>query len=197
MTGNLPHVRIGEFLDSDARSALLAWTLENIGRFAPSQVNRGEPGGAFRTSVSVRPEKALRHALRGAVEARLAEILAGLRMSAFDHRFEMEAVCYNDGAYFRRHVDTGSGGQAVRVDRRISAVYYFHNEPKRFSGGQLRLHPLLPSGTPVDIEPEQNTLVAFPAFTPHEVLPVACPSRRPADARFAVNIWLHGRGAQA
>jgi Rps23 Pro-64 3,4-dihydroxylase Tpa1-like proline 4-hydroxylase len=40
------------------------------------------------------------------------------------------------------------------------------------------------------VEPNQNTLVAFPSWARHEVRRVDCSSRTFADYRFAVNIWL-------
>jgi Rps23 Pro-64 3,4-dihydroxylase Tpa1-like proline 4-hydroxylase len=43
-----------------------------------------------------------------------------------------------------------------------------------------------------DVEPLHNSLVVFPAWLPHEVLKVSCPSGRFADSRFAINCWFHG-----
>lgn len=189
--GTLPYLRIADFLRHEAHAEILGWALAHIDAFGPSQINEGKSGGLIRRSISIRPDKRVRRILRDAIEAQLPQVLAALRMPAFDHVFEQEVVCYHDGAYFRRHIDTRIGANGFGTHRRVSAVYYFHREPKAFSGGQLRLHPLLPHGAPVDIEPEQNLLVAFPSFTPHEVLPVTCASSNAADARFAVNIWLH------
>jgi Rps23 Pro-64 3,4-dihydroxylase Tpa1-like proline 4-hydroxylase len=44
-------------------------------------------------------------------------------------------------------------------DRLLSAVYYFHAEPKAFSGRELRLHSFAGDGSFVDVPPEQNSLV--------------------------------------
>jgi Rps23 Pro-64 3,4-dihydroxylase Tpa1-like proline 4-hydroxylase len=46
------------------------------------------------------------------------------------------------------------------------------------------------TGAFVDIEPTNDTLVFFPSWFPHEVLPVACPSGRFEDSRFAINCWV-------
>ena len=78
--------------------------------------------------------------------------------------------------------------------RVISAVYYFYRLPKSFSGGVLRLHSVAGGGEEgsfVDIEPTNDTLVFFPSWFPHEVLPVACPSGRFEDSRFTINCWFH------
>ena len=85
------------------------------------------------------------------------------------------------------------GDPSGTQDRLLSAVYYFHREPKGFSGGQLRLHRFGSNGEPgdyVDIEPERNSLVVFPSWTTHEVRTVHCPTGQFADYRFAVNCWL-------
>jgi SM-20-related protein len=80
------------------------------------------------------------------------------------------------------------------VRRVVSAVYYFHRLPKSFSGGALRVYPLAgreKSNTFVEIEPVNDTLVFFPWWFPHEVLPVVCPSGQFEDSRFAVNCWVY------
>ena len=52
---------------------------------------------------------------------------------------------------------------------------------------------LIWNGIPVfaDIEPETDSLVAFPSWLRHEVLPVRIPSAAWADGRFTINCWLH------
>jgi Rps23 Pro-64 3,4-dihydroxylase Tpa1-like proline 4-hydroxylase len=64
--------------------------------------------------------------------------------------------------------------------------------PKAFRGGALRLYAIGDSGgrTFIDIEPVQNGLLVFPAWVPHEVMPVHCPSKRFIDLRFASNCWV-------
>jgi Rps23 Pro-64 3,4-dihydroxylase Tpa1-like proline 4-hydroxylase len=105
---------------------------------------------------------------------------------------EVEFVAHGDGAFFERHIDTRLDQKAE--GRLISAVYYFHALPKAFSGGVLRIHSLAASGQPgtfVDITPDYDTLVFFPSFFPHEVLPVRCASGKFLDSRFAINFWIH------
>jgi SM-20-related protein len=103
-------------------------------------------------------------------------------------KIESECVAHGDGAFFVQHIDTHRFSEGhLRV---ISAVYYFHALPKAFSGGLLRLYSL-DKGTHVDIPPDYDTIVFFPSFFPHEVLPVKCPSQRFLDSRFAVNFWIN------
>ena len=74
----------------------------------------------------------------------------------------------------------------------LSGVYYFNAEPKAFTGGALRLHAIGGKNGEnfVDIEPVRNGLLVFPAWAPHEVLPVSCPSKRFINSRFAINCWV-------
>jgi hypothetical protein len=60
-------------------------------------------------------------------------------------------------------------------------------------GGVLRLHSLADHHEApfIDIEPDFDTLVFFPSWFPHEVLPVLVPSGRFLDSRFAINCWIH------
>jgi SM-20-related protein len=108
---------------------------------------------------------------------------------------ELEINRYADRGRFVPHIDTGTTLTQLRV---LSCVYYFAPSPLRFTGGALRLHslPSLPKRDEqtlhtVDIMPETDTLVIFPSWLFHEVLPVETPSNAWADGRFAVNCWFH------
>jgi hypothetical protein len=106
---------------------------------------------------------------------------------------EIQVTASNDGDYFRLHRDT-----SPEDTREISFVYFFHREPRRFSGGELRLYPMrvidggvARSDRPHTLSPRQDTIVFFPSTNDHEVLPVRVPSREFADSRFTVNGWIH------
>lgn len=81
--------------------------------------------------------------------------------------------------------------------RRISCVYYFHQAPKRFSGGELKLYDTwitstgsTGAGTSTTLEPVDNSLVFFPSDAFHEVCPVHTETDSFADSRFAITIWF-------
>jgi SM-20-related protein len=109
---------------------------------------------------------------------------------------EFEICAYRNNGHFGVHMDTSGRLNRVRV---LSCVYYFATTPRRFGGGELRLHGFpMPSdrgAAPpfVDIEPETDTLVVFPSWLRHEVLPVAVPSTAWTDGRFTINCWIHRR----
>jgi Rps23 Pro-64 3,4-dihydroxylase Tpa1-like proline 4-hydroxylase len=109
---------------------------------------------------------------------------------------EFEITAYGHGGHFAAHIDTDERLHRVRI---LSCVYYFSATPRRFSGGELRLHgfPTLSGKSKVapppfvDIVPETDTLVVFPSWLRHEVLPVRVPSGAWADRRFTINCWIH------
>ena len=108
-----------------------------------------------------------------------------------------ECILYahRDGDFFRPHVDVFTEEKRVhaRYDRMLTAVYYAHREPVGFSGGELVLHPPFGIGKSVAIAPENDTLVLFPSFTPHEVRTVHVPGDALEDARFSINCWVGRR----
>lgn len=190
------------FLDETERRALLDWTMANRDRFEPAQIVGGIVDLSQRACETLRDLGPMDAALRRRFTEILPVILAGTGIPAFRlDSIELDLAAHGDGAHFVAHMDTFTSEnrrlarQAGRMhhDRIVSAVYYFHREPKGFSGGELRLHPFdSVGGQPghVDIQPLQNSVAAFPSFVFHEVRPVSCPSKAFEDFRFAVNCWF-------
>jgi SM-20-related protein len=193
------------FLDSGTHASLLAWVMQNEEKFETSLVfnlkgeQRHKP--SLRTSLRVSEFGPIQAVLRQRLLDFVPTLIGDLRVTPFEpFEVELELVANNDGAFFKSHIDTAVGGARKASDRVLSAVYYFHDEPKAFSGGALRLYSFAAKqdgNNFVDIQPEQNTLLAFPSFTLHEVLPVSCPSRRFSDSRFNVNCWVHRHSGRA
>ena len=205
-----PHAQFEDFLAESGRSALLDWTLANQAEFKEAKVfYRG--GTAKRLDPNVR--QALRHVGAGPFEALLEErlldalpqVMAAAAYSGPEPRsIELELVAYGEGAHFAPHIDIPVGaartptGKEKGEDRLITAVYYFHREPKAFSGGKLRLYrfgadasdPALNEEGSIAFEPIQNSLLVFPSWAQHSVERVSCPSGRFADYRFAINCWF-------
>ena len=189
-----PHAVRRDVLTRGEHEALLAWALANEAALQPAMVS------GFRADPSVRnarhfvadaPWKPVIAARVGALMPGLIEELGMLPFAI--HNYEIELVAYPDGGFIDVHVDTATRATRHKYDRVLSAVYYFHREPKGYTGGELRL---LPAGRPpadapqhLDIAPVQNGVVAFPSWAPHQVLRVGSPSGDYADSRFAVNCW--------
>lgn len=112
---------------------------------------------------------------------------------------EFVITAYRDGGHIGEHIDTYQHPERVRI---LSCVYYFAVTPRRFGGGELRLYGFpkgpaaqqrsLPSF--VDIEPCTDTLIVFPSWIRHKVMPVHVPSGSWADSRFTINCWMHRAG---
>jgi SM-20-related protein len=203
-----PHKLFRDWLPAADHAALLDWTLRQEAEFEPTTIVRGDievVDPESRKSSRLPRFGPLKEAFVEHVRSRADEIFQACGTRPFDvGRVEVEIAAHNDGAHFHPHTDIPIGTLRQPLegnrsyDRVVSAVYYFHQEPKGFSGGELRLHRFGGSGGKgefVDIAPEQNSLVVFPSWARHEVLRVSCPSGRFSDSRFAVNCWLHRKRA--
>ena len=82
-------------------------------------------------------------------------------------------------------LDTGSWG--LRLVRSVLTADGVTLTPS--AGGAAAPH--------VDIVPETDTLVVFPSWMSHEVLPVRVPSGAWIDRRFTINCWIHRVGPVA
>lgn len=188
------HVR-DDFLDRSLHGRLLEWALASEQRFAPAPVfgggNQGVARGT-RSNLRLRDLGPVEVALRAALIEALPGIAASLGSAAPERpQLELELTAYGDGDFYHAHVDTiaQDKGPEAGPTRTISAVYYFHRQPKGFDGGALRLLPWEGDSAARDIEPVDNRLAAFLSWSRHEVLPVSCPSGAFADSRFAINCW--------
>lgn len=190
-----PHTVLRDFLAADEVEELLEYAVANESTFAPTGVGRAKQAAfkpQIRVSLGTRELGPFEPVLTDKLRASLPELTARLRTETVDDpKFELQLVAHGDGAFYRRHIDTRTGGgrDLIRV---LSGVYYFHARPKAFTGGALRLYAL---GDPdwrafADIAPDHNSLLVFPSWAPHEVMSVSCPSKRFADSRFAINCWI-------
>jgi SM-20-related protein len=94
---------------------------------------------------------------------------------------------YEAGGFYLRHVDRLEEDQQP-FRRRVSIVLFLSGSGAtaasgECSGGTLRLYRH--GAMPLDVPPAIGTLVAFPADTPHEVLPVT------AGVRDVVVDWFY------
>jgi len=192
-----PHRLIRGFLGDAMIDRLLAHADAHRETFRPTTVGRGD-----RLAPEVRSSRVLRDLgpLRDELEARfravMDEAVAALRLSPFTlAKMELELVAHGDGDFYGRHIDTRTGPADSATQRVLTGVYYFHALPKGFDGGELRLHSIAPvdhGGSVLDVAPERDMLLLFPAWAPHEVRPISCPSGAFLDSRFAINCWYRG-----
>jgi Rps23 Pro-64 3,4-dihydroxylase Tpa1-like proline 4-hydroxylase len=192
---------LDEFLSPQELDELLQYTLEHEAEFRGSEVisPSGEPGVSnydhrrSRVLMDVgRHEEVILDRIRGV----LPRVREQLGIQEFPvTRAEVQITASNDGDFFHTHCDDA---QERVSSRRLTFVYFFHREPRRFEGGELRLHdprrkgeqPFSTSGYQ-KIVPQQNQIVFFPCSVLHEITAIECSSRAFADSRFTLNGWLH------
>jgi Rps23 Pro-64 3,4-dihydroxylase Tpa1-like proline 4-hydroxylase len=196
-----PHLVIREFLDEATVAGLLDYTLSRQCDFTPTRLGSKAVNPSIRVSMGLWELGGYRQVLEAKILGLLPNLISRLQVTPFERsKLETELVSHGDGAFYRRHIDTRTAHcDDVKRIRVLSGVYYFHAHPKAFTGGALRLYAI--GGNKgenfIDIEPVRNSLLVFPSWAPHEVMPVSCPSQRFVDSRFAINCWVHRRKADA
>jgi Rps23 Pro-64 3,4-dihydroxylase Tpa1-like proline 4-hydroxylase len=187
-----PHLVVPDFLDREDAAEILEYAVTNEEKFSPTRVGTGSSNQAIRKSLATRDLGKFRALLVSRMRAKVPELIRTLKVSHFElSGIDIQLVAHGEGAFYSRHIDTITQSDR-RQTRVLSAVYYFHRQPRAFEGGALRLYAI---GDPqfrsfIDISPEHNTLLVFPSWALHAVMPVQCESQRFADSRFAINIWM-------
>ncbi|NRD90021.1 hypothetical protein C8024_11965 [Sphingopyxis sp. BSNA05] len=183
------HIVWDKFLPDDQNRKCLDMFLEKETEFVASKVNHGQLDGERRRSKSYTTSSDVKSLLEAALQPTLPELFSGLRTGQPEKpKFEFQSVAHQDGDYYRVHIDTAMRQTGAR--RLISCVYYLHSHPKAFSGGHLRLYSIN-GKTHVDIEPQNNQIIFFPSFYPHEVLPTCVGSKLFAHSRFSIAGWIN------
>lgn len=191
-----PFLQLHNFLDEKLNAEILNYAIANQDSFVPSTVSSQGTSSVsnVRVSLTLKDLGPYKSILEEKLHNSIPSLLEALDVPDFPvAAIELNLTAYGDGAFFRTHIDTAVH-EKTQTRRMISAIYYFHSQPRKFSGGNLLIHPI-PVGTendePKEIIPENNSLAAFPSFSPHEVLPVVAPNVPFKDLRFAVNFWIH------
>lgn len=193
-------VSVGNVL-GPLREKVLDYVLESEQRFKPATVVLHDEQGQ-QVNERVRRARTLddlgpiAEPFKQALLQHLEPALKRLKHPGFAvGDIEMQITASGDGDYFRLHSDSDA-----KSTREISFVYYFYREPRRFSGGELRLYEKrnvhgqsIPADHPQTLSPRQDMLLLFSSANDHEVLPVRVPSQAFADSRFTINGWIHRR----
>lgn len=193
-----PHALLENFIDPPLLAGLLSFVQAHEHKFTPSSVSTNDED--YRRSLVLHDFSQFATIFRDRVRSLTPWLASTFGLGDFPiGDIECQLTAHNDGHYFRLHNDSGSPDT---IERAISYVFYFNNEPKGFSGGEFRLYNSRVAngryecGDPAaDIEPKNNSILFFPSYCHHEVLPVRCPSKRFVDSRFTINGWV--RRAQA
>jgi Rps23 Pro-64 3,4-dihydroxylase Tpa1-like proline 4-hydroxylase len=191
------------FLPKRELQALTKYVLQHESDFTPSTVVSHEgPDSAsdpsYRKSLVLYNLGEYTSMIQDRLLNLLPRVLTTFERESFPiSHFDIQLTASNDGDFFKVHQDNSSEDPVDIHRREVSFVYYFHTEPKAFTGGQLKLYnsqdgevQQSKKKTAQTITPQQNTLVLFPSSYDHEVLPVRCPSRKFVSSRFTVNGWI-------
>jgi Rps23 Pro-64 3,4-dihydroxylase Tpa1-like proline 4-hydroxylase len=137
----------------------------------------------------------LYYLVKNKILAALPLVLENLNYPEFAvSRVEMQMTAHNDACFYKVHTDAGS---EKTKDRQLTYVYYFYQEPKQFSGGELKIYDTELQDNSFKqkeysqtVEPRNNSIVFFNSRCKHEVLPIICPSQNFQHSRFTLNGWL-------
>jgi Rps23 Pro-64 3,4-dihydroxylase Tpa1-like proline 4-hydroxylase len=186
-------LHLGGFLSPRELEALWAYTFTEESSFVSSGTS--DRAANYRQSLVLNPSPAFAQTFTAKLRPILPQVISALRMKQFAvGTIECQITASNDGSFFNVHTDAGHN-ETVR--RQLTFVYYYHREPKPFTGGELRVYDdqlrngkLARHDTFQTIEPRHNSIVFFQAPIMHEVVRVNVPSREFRDSRFTVNGWI-------
>jgi Rps23 Pro-64 3,4-dihydroxylase Tpa1-like proline 4-hydroxylase len=193
VTPKSPHVLIENFIEPERHADLLRFVTAREKEFVPSTVSTND--AQYRRSMVLHQFPEFADLVRARVRALMPQLCRNFGLPEFPVAdVECQLTAHNDGHFYKLHNDNGS---ADTLERTLTYVFYFHNEPKAYSGGEFRLYDSriqdgrLTCGEPAaDIEPKNNSILFFPSYCHHEVLPVRCASGRFVDSRFTINGWV-------
>jgi SM-20-related protein len=187
------YLQIDQFLSDDEHQQLLEYVVANADQFVPTSTFTGQKN--YRESVVLYAFPEYSQLLAERIQAVLPEVLEQFGIAPFQpSQIEAQMTAHNDGNYYKVHNDNGSPDTA---SRELTYVYYFYQEPKPFSGGELVIYDskirnnyYVQGDTFKQVEPRNNSIVFFLSRYMHEVLPIHCPSKAFAASRFTINGWV-------
>jgi Rps23 Pro-64 3,4-dihydroxylase Tpa1-like proline 4-hydroxylase len=194
---NPDYLQINDFFSEADYQKLLNLTFANQNNFFSSEVINQE--SQYRQSYILLPEHfaEFHELITQKILTARPQVMEQLKIQMFlVAHLEIQITAHLHGGYYKIHQDV-DGGKAA--NRKLTYVYYFHQEPQPFYGGDLRLYETKITGKAAiihekftQIQPRNNSIIFFDSRCKHEVLPVYCPSEKFADSRFTLNGWIHG-----
>lgn len=190
------YICFDNFLTVEDNRQFLDYAIEDQASYLPAPTSTDDP--SKRKALSMQPSPTFSqfsNLVLNRIETVWTETLTALKVQPFSaSKITVQLIAQNDGDYVKRHCDRNT----VAPDRKITFVYYLHQQPKLFSGGEFVLYDshleagtLIPSDSRRIIQPINNRLLLFVSRNFHEVLPVQCASGMFAHSRFAFSGWFH------
>ncbi len=187
------YVQFDQFFTVAEHQALLSYVQQRAAEFVPTTTFTSAKN--YRESVVLYDFPEYMALISERTQQRLPELFQQFKLAPFPvSQIEAQITAHNDGQFYKVHNDNGSQDTATRE---LTYVYYFHREPKAFSGGELIIYDSMiqnnhyvQAKTFQTVEPRNNSIVFFLSRYLHEVLPIRCPSQQFADSRFTINGWI-------
>jgi Rps23 Pro-64 3,4-dihydroxylase Tpa1-like proline 4-hydroxylase len=187
------YLQLDQFLSPEEHQQLVDYAIHQQLAFASSSTSTGAAN--YRESLVLHSFPEFADLMRDRIHQAFPDVLTKLDLTPFTiTEIEAQLTAHNDQHYYKIHNDNGSPDTATRE---LTYVYYFYQEPKPFTGGELRIYDsqiknnyYVKAATFQDIEPRNNSIVFFLSRYMHEVLPISCPSQLFADSRFTINGWI-------
>ena len=188
-------VKIENFLTQAENQKILASVIKLEAYFEKSLTSLSDNNSDFRKSMVLHLAPISKTRISQRIKLVLPQVLAKLSHQIFSiAQIEGQVTAHNHGHYYHAHNDNGMPEVAKRE---ITYIYYFYQQPKQFSGGELVLYDgkidnnyYTQANSFKKIAPINNSIIFFPSHYWHEVLPVNCPSKTFADSRFTINGWI-------
>jgi Rps23 Pro-64 3,4-dihydroxylase Tpa1-like proline 4-hydroxylase len=192
--GPVPFVRRENFLDARQQQDL--WDAVAAADFRDASTSHSDGvrvDFGFRIAKEMRGIRPIRSWFLPLLKRAVGPpLLASLGIAAFEPGdWEMSVTRHDDGGVLRIHRDRG----AINHLRALSYVFYFHREPRRYSGGDLLLFDETDRNAPRDLTaftrlaPLNNSLVFFSPDRLHCVTQIRA-DPDPRNARWTINGWL-------
>ena len=185
---------IDNLLSKEEASYLLEYAHSKEKMFVPGRIY--ESGvlkvSSDRKSQRIELDSKIKNIFKDNLKSILPEVCAKLGIGYPEEwEFDSDITLYKDGDYIKSHNDNGS----FQLSRRfLSVVYYFFEQPKEFTGGELLIQRWRGYDEIKKITPTNNSAVFLSSGCWHEVLPVYCKSKNFLKNRMTVNIWVTKKG---
>lgn len=186
-------IHLDNFLSPSETHRLVKYVLKHEQEFVSTSTSTGADN--YRRSSVLYSFPEFEALIRKRIREVTPKVLEQLGIAQFNPSdIECQLTAHNNGNFYKIHNDNGSPDTNTRE---LTYVYYFHRQPKNFTGGELRIYDstvknryLVAAETYHDVEPRHNSIVFFASRYMHEVLEIHCPSRKFADSRFTINGWV-------
>lgn len=184
-----PFVLQRNFLTAEEHHGLIPYVLKHRNEFLPSGVGeKGELDQEYNSSLTLHRPEGINQLFCRIVENSMDQILPFLLVLPFSIKhIQVEIKAYCDGDFFKVHSDCTPWNK-----RLINFGYFFHRQPRAFSGGDFILYdtdPVKEEYNPMALTriiPEDNCIIFYPSAAFHEAIQVHCQGGDFADSRFVV-----------